>query len=323
MVEKNTYRMKGLILKICTALVRLQYPKMEKAYLYYIRDNYFSRLNQIQYFFEDYCRKTKYKETDWAGEFQEELTYVLPFAFWHHLNGTLKRTLSCKGTKELYFFSENHEEKYAERDASFMFRSYDFPNMTHSISKSFTKWVRVPFKEKYVNNIFVYDKPILVIANKYNTEWGKPPINFLSIPTLEKIFRRYKDKYQIIYNRPLSNHITLDNSEILSLNEYSWIKENFLDIILLNDLYEKNRSKVNSFNHLQLMVYANCNHFISTHGGTAALASYFGGSNFILSNGGLEAMFREYSTIFPLLSGAQILHATNEDEILKFMSEFY
>jgi hypothetical protein len=78
----------------------------------------------------------------------------------------------------------------------------------------------VTFKNHYKNEIFAYDKPILVIADKYNIESDQPLINFIDIPTLDKIITKYKTKYQIIYNRPLSAQIVLENSAILDLNEY-------------------------------------------------------------------------------------------------------
>jgi hypothetical protein len=84
-----------------------------------------------------------------------------------------------------------------------------------------------------------------------------------------------------------------------------------------------NNTIVKNFNHLQLMVYANCNHFISVHGGTSALASYFGGVNVILSKSGIEHYFKEFETIFPALSGAKILHATSEEKMFQCLSEHY
>src|SRR5690606_502980 len=146
------------------------------------------------------------------------------------------------------------------------YSNFSIPNMTHSISFSYKKWKRVPFKEHYRNNIFVYNKPILVIANKYNIEWNEAPLNFFDIETLDKIIKQYGSKYQIIYNRPLSNHISTDNSETLDLNEHSWLREHHPEVLLLDDIYTTHQEKVNNFNHLQLMVYANCEHFISSHG---------------------------------------------------------
>ncbi|HEX8460979.1 MAG TPA: hypothetical protein VF623_06100 [Segetibacter sp.] len=317
--------MQRLILKSLYAFVLIKYPKIRNDLRYFIRDNYFSRLNQIQFLVKDYFVKEEYKEIEYHGEFDQELRYVLPFAYWHHLNGTLKKTISCRNTKEFYFFSKNHEERYSERTWEAGYDYYDVPNMTHSNSFSYKKWARVPLKDFYKNDKFVYNKPILIIANKYNIEWDKPPINYLDIWSLDKIITKYKHRYQVIYNRPLSTHIVSDNSEVLDLHEHSWLREKHPDVLLMNDLFKRNQSEVNSFNHLQLMVYANCGHFISMHGGTAALASYFGGKNIILSNpsGGMEHHFNEYETIFPALSGATILHAKTRDEIFKYLEEQY
>ncbi|MFD3001495.1 hypothetical protein ACFS7Z_14085 [Pontibacter toksunensis] len=310
--------MQSVVLKLLYLVASLKYPKIEKDYRYFIRDNYFCRINQTKYLFRDYIKKDKYKVISYKGEFDQELRYVIPFAYWHYLNGTLKKTISCRNTKELYFFSDNHEERFEERDWEFSYSNYEFPNMTHSNSFSFSKWKRVPYKQHFKNDVFVYEKPLLVISNKFNIEWDSAPLNFLGIEDLEKIISLYRSKYQIVYNRPLPTQIITDNSETLDLNEYSWLRENHPEVLLVNDLYEQHRSIVNNFNHLQLMVYSNCNHFISMHGGTAALASCFGGVNFILSKGNpKEVHLNEFSTIFPALSGARIIHASSTDSLFE------
>jgi hypothetical protein len=322
---------KKIALKVLSGVAFVNHPKMDKAIRYYIRDNYYSRLNQVRYFTDDYLYKKKYKVIDYCGEFSDELNYTLPFAYWHHLNGTLKKTISCKDTKDLYFFSENHEERYQSRDATFSYVNYDTPNKTNSITKSYSKWARVPLKEHYKNDIFVFDKPIMVIANKYNIEWDGPPLNYFDIPTLDKVISTYKEKYQIIYNRPMPSRIVEDNSDILDLGDIPWLREKHPEVIILDDLFNKYQNQVNSFNHFQILVYANCDKFMSIHGGTATLASYFGGHNIILSKGkanpveggGLETIFNEFSSIFTAISGAKILHAKTEADIFNFLSLYY
>jgi hypothetical protein len=315
--------MQKLILKSLNLLTRIRFPLTKQKYRWFIRDNQYSRLVQIKYFFRDYYQKKRYKKISFQGEFQQELTFVLPFAYWHYLNGTLSQTISSKGTKELYFFSKNHEEKFDRRDWEYNEADYEIPNMTHSNVFSYKKWWQVPLKQYYKNDLLVYDKPILIVANKYNIEWDGTPLNFFGIPMLTQIFDVYKDKYQIIYNRPSTTNIVSDNSEILDLNEFEWITEKYPAVILMNDLYSKHKGKVNNFNHLQLMIYSNCSHFISVHGGTAALASYFGGTNIILSKRGVEHYFKEFETIFPALSDAKILHAKTEEEVLDLLGKHY
>ena len=315
--------MKNYIRKFLLLLVVVKYPKVRKEYKYFIRDNYYCRLLQFKYLYKDYVKKEKYKTIEFQGEFDQEIRYVMPYAYWHYLNGTLKKTISCKGTKEFYFFSDNHEERYDERLWEKSYTNFTIPNMTHSISFSYRKWKRIPFREHYSNTIFRYSKPTLVIANKYNVEWEKAPLNFLDIPTLDSIISRYKEKYQIIYNRPLPSQIVEDNSAILDLKEHQWLREAHPEVILMDDLYRQYQNMVNNFNHLQLMVYANCSHYISMHGGTGALASCFGGVNIILSKRGIEHELKEFDTIVPMLSGAKILHAKTETEILEYLSENY
>ncbi len=313
--------MKSVISKLLTVVTWMRFPKMKKKYRDHIRDNYYCRVRQLNYFAKDYLYKKKYKTIEFYGEFDQELRYVLPFAYWHYLNGTLKKTISSRYTMELYYFSENHEEKQGERSWEGSVGNFEIPNMKHSLIFSYNKFARVPLKDYYKNNLFLYARPILIIANKYNFEWDNSPINYIDKNVLGKIFENYKDKYQIIYNRPLATQIVSDNSMILDLNEFEWIRNNYPDVLLMNDLYERNKKVVNNYNHLQLMVYANCNHFISVHGGTAALASYFGGINIILSKSGVEHYFNEFETIFPALSGAHIIHAKTEDELLRYLKD--
>ncbi|MET3114123.1 hypothetical protein AAKU52_001856 [Pedobacter sp. CG_S7] len=315
--------MNKIYLKFLYLIASLNYPNIRNDYKYFIRDNYFCKTRQLRYYIKDYLKKSKYKTIEFQGEFDQELRYVLPFAYWHHLNGTLKKTISSKNTKDLYFFSNDHEERHSKRVWELGYDNFEIPNMTHNINFSYLKWVRVPLKTQFKNDIFKYEKPILIIANKYNLEWDELPINYLSISLLESIINKYSEKYQIIYNRPLPSQIVSDNSEILDLNEYEWLIVNYPQVLLMNNLYLQNIDRVNNFNHLQLLVYANCEHFISAHGGTAAFASYFEGNNIILSKRGMEHELNEFNTIFPSLSGAKIHHAKTDVAVHDFLEEYY
>ena len=185
------------------------------------------------------------------------------------------------------------------------------------------KWLPVPLKEVYRNDIYVFEKPILIVANRYNKEWDGPPISFLSIEMLAFIFDLLKDDYTIIYNRPRAQHITMDNSDIYELNEVEWIRTQYPEVVLMDDLYKENKGKARNFNHLQLMVYANAESFISTHGGTSVLASYFKGTNVILSKHGPEHYFNCFHTLYPKLSGARILHAKTDEELKRYVKDVF
>lgn len=312
--------MNAVLRKFSNFLAHLLHPRIEKKYRYYIADNYLSRLLQLRYWYRDCLIKKPYKEIFYNGEFQQELCFVLPFAYWHAQNGTLKETVSSLHTKELYFFSPHHKEKYELRDPRTNRENFSVPNMSHTLRLSRSRWLPVPLKQHYANTVFVYDKPLLVIANKYNREWDSDPVNFLSLEILEQLFRQYSDRYQIIYNRPRAHHIIGDNSPAVRFNDDELLHQ-FPAVLSLQNEYAKHRQRVNNFNHLQLMVYANCQHFISVHGGTAALASYFGGTNILYSKNGVESVFSEYQNIFTALSGCKVVPVPSEAELLKEVAE--
>lgn len=314
--------MKKFINKILSALVWIRHGKIDYNLRYFYRDTYYCRLVQMKYIIKDYLIKKKYKTISFSGEFAPELQFALPFAYWHYKNGTLKATRSSKYTSELYFFSPDHKEVFDKRTNEGNY-NFEMPRILYSHNYNMKKWLPVPLKQQYQNDIFVYEKPILIVANRYNMEWDGPPISFFDIPTLQFIFENLQTKFTIIYNRPAPKNITADNSDIYDLNEFDWIKTNYPRVILMEELYEKYKTKVKSFNHLQLMVYANAEAFISIHGGTATLASYFGGLNLILSKQGPEHHFNCYHKLYPKFSGAKIFHAKNNDQLKNFIEKLF
>lgn len=304
-----------LLQKFLSLLVRILHPSIPKHLRHYVRNNYYARLRQWKYFIPDYIIRKPYKIIEFNGEFSQEIMWVLPFAYWHCKNGTLKKTISPKGMEPFYFFSPDHEEPYSVREWKRVEYYFETPNVAHTRSISFNKFLPVPLKEHYKNTLLTYNKPLLIIANKYNVEWDGPPINFFNFEQLAAIFSRFQDKYQIIYNRPPAKEIVGDNSEIKDLQEHAWIKENFPSVLLLEDLYQGNKNHVKNFNHLQLMAYANCDHFISVHGGASVLASYFGGINLIYSKQGIEHGLGEFENNYHYFSGAKIEVARTEEEL--------
>jgi len=311
-----------LLKKIASAITRIKHKNVPKEYFYFYRDTYVCKLLQAKFFFKDHIQKNKYKVINFSGEFAPELQFALPHAYWHYKNGTLAKTISSPGTKELYFFSENHEEAHYTRNNEGNY-NFEVPRVLYSHDYNMSKWLPVPLKEQYKNDVYKYEKPILIIANRYNMEWDGPPISFFSIEVLDALINMLKEKYTIIYNRPNATQIVNDNSEIYDLNEIGWLKEQHPEVILLNELFEENKIGARNFNHFQLCVYANAENFLSTHGGTAALASYFGGMNIILSKKGPEHHFHCYQKLYPQLSGAEIFHAKTDEDLLNYANKLF
>jgi len=314
--------MKRLINKVLSTYVFIKYRDLDKNLRYFIRDTFYCQLLQCKYFFKDFLFKKKYKKIVFFGEFGPELLFVLPFAYWHFKNGTLKQTQSCARMTEFYYFSPDHNEVSNLRSNEGNY-NFEIPRILYSHNYNIKKWLPVPLKEIYKNDNYVFAKPTLIVANRFNSEWNGPPISFLSIEMLHFIFETLKANYTIVYNRPESQLITMDNSVIYDLKEVNWIKANYPEVLLMSDLYREDQGKLKDFNHLQLMVYANAENFISTHGGTSILASYFKGTNIILSKKGPEHIFNCFNTLYPKLSGARILHAKTDEELKNLINKTF
>ena len=217
--------LKKLIDKILGLYVYLRYNQVDPKLRYFYRDTIYCKLMQWKYVVRDYLVKKPYKQITFNGEFGPELQFVLPFAYWHHKNGTLKSTISSTHTAELYFFSPNHTEVFEKRNIEGNY-NFETPRILYSQDYNIKKWIPVPLKEKYQNNIYVFDKPVLIVANRFNKEWDGPPISYFSIEMLAYIFDTLKDKYKIIYNRPRAEQITMDNSDIYDLKEFECTPKN-------------------------------------------------------------------------------------------------
>jgi len=69
-------------------------------------------------------------------------------------------------------------------------------------------WEAPVWKDKFKHvelNLKVENKELLIIHNKYTDEWGKPPINFISIEAMMKLYSLLSDKFTVIIIHPTSN----------------------------------------------------------------------------------------------------------------------
>lgn len=256
-------------------------------------------------------------------EFGYELQLVIPYAYYLHKHNLLGVTNGCSFTNELYYFSENHNEKYNKRQ-DFANKKLPCPNQTpHKKELDYSRYIPPPYKNIYKNKFFIYEKPLLIIHNKFNMEWNNPPINYIDKETLSIIFDYCKDKYTIIYLKPKSKNIVDDNSNIYNLNEYDLLKKN--DIIDGNELYEQSKNKYNisNFNHFQLLIHSNCDRFISVQGGNCVIASYFGGTNIIYAKKGNELLCNSYNGHYKKYSDCNVLHSNNYRDFIKLIKYNY
>lgn len=256
---------------------------------------------------------------EFFGEFGGDLISVAPYAYWLHVNQRLRRTRGVRDTQPLYYFSPRHEEIDQPRK---LVTPVGFPvSYVHKPQINTSQWIPPPYKTVYQNSRFRWDKPLCVISNKYTYEWGRPPVNFLSLKALQELFGVLQKKYQVIYNRPTPKQIVADEHEILNLGDHAMIRRMFPGVLMMSELWEKNKDL--SFNTLQMMVFSNCDHFISVQGGNSVLASYFGGTNIIYAVEGRELEVNSFENWYHLFSGCQIHVAQDEADLIRDVQKTY
>lgn len=257
-------------------------------------------------------------EINFNGEFGWELLKSVPYAYHLHLSGVEIKTISCLDTKCLYYFSKNHEERYPfRRGMSGDYWKGNKPFVSiHRKDAPSEFWTPPPYKEIFKEKI-KKEKPIFIISNKFNTEWGMKPINYISKLSIIKIINILKNKYKIYYNRP--TNIISDNSKIFDLKEKDDVEKN--GGILIEKEY-KIYNKNFTFNEFQMALFSGCDDFISVQGGSSILSSYFGGSNMILARKGQELTSRSYSW-YKKLSGCDISVFNSEDDLIDSISKKY
>jgi len=171
-------------------------------------------------------------------------------------------------------------------------------------------WTPPPLKDFYKDKIkFNFTKPLLIINNKLTDEWSGRPINCFHSNELEKLLQILDNKYAIGYIRALGNEngFCNDGSVMEKSNDFEIVRNNCSESVLIQDLMHDLRI---NFNLAQCLMHAQSDLHISSAGGNAILASYFGGKNIMIGRGQYfndRKVWGEDSWL-KNLSGSQMLH---------------
>ena len=255
-----------------------------------------------------------------SGEFGYELFAGLPLVNWYKEQGHDVEVVSAKGSSLLYP-NIKVTEKYKSRHTFFELvidgKSYYRPH-NHVAGVFSRPVVGDKLKSYYLERFQIKkDKPFLVVSNKIQNEWGRGPVNYLSVDVLRQIFELCKDKFNIVYNRPYANNIVNDDTPQEKFGDRELVRE--MNIPTMQNYAEEYDL---DYNTTQMAVMSNCNHFISTQGGNSALSAYFGGRGIIYGVEGYEVKHYAYKTFFPKLSGQAIHHVQTYDDLIKKVKSF-
>jgi hypothetical protein len=255
-------------------------------------------------------------------EFGYELIMVVPYVYYLYQSGQRVKVQTCKGMKDFYFFlSEgDYEEKYNQR-------VYSFPIGTKLTGIHFsrldkTSWLSPNYREYYkdVSLKTTFNKPLVVISNKFSQEWNGDPINYININTLENLFTLLSKKYTVIYNRAISTSLIKDHQTSYQLGDYELIKEKYPEVIDMNRLYEYEGI---NYNRLQLVIGSKCDKFISVQGGTSLLSSLFGGTNLVYAVRGGEVENSSFKNWFGEFAGTTVESFSSYTNLIDKVKELW
>jgi len=249
-------------------------------------------------------------------EFGIELALGLPYVYWLHENNQLEKVVTSNGMKPFYYFCDNVEEKYDYRTIDNSAAGLDsLPNPWIYGNKhnaqlykddwtlwkdfmceekgcgilDYRKWKVPDFTKQYKNNRFLFNKPFIVVSNRYNWEHGTKPVGYFDIKCLYEIFNYLTEKdYMVIYKRPKNTEFPPDQNEMATLHNKEILSANvdgigeitdheltnyYEDVILFDDIVKENSDL--TYNEVQLKLFANADKFIAMSGGSTLLLNLF------------------------------------------------
>ena len=235
------------------------------------------------------------------SSFGPEIWLGVPTAYYFAQRNLLHSTESVSYTKSLYFFSPNHTEnperqragegegfinlgaEWGEYKNLSQDKRYELFYKNHPDTALFTtgrEW-SMPDYRSHFSYDFNFNKPILVVRNKYYKEWGRNPLCYWSIEDLKFIFDTFGKDYVIIYDRiDKDEKIVHAQHRYLDIPDYQFIREHYKEVITIKDLLEKYQFR--DYLTTQLHAYASSEAIFSVHGGY--FPSIFNNKLFVFSH---------------------------------------
>lgn len=260
------------------------------------------------------------KEIKELHEFTWDMVRGLPYSYYCYNNNIPHKVIHKPNLSHLYIFdSENVESKE--------FNEFNDMSTYSNFRPEFTlrEWTPPPLKEIYGGK-FDTPKPTLVIQNKYTVEWGQGIFNYFPLDVLDELFTTYKDDYTIVYIRPDGNSkgYYKDFNPIHEFLDYELIQDKHPEVISFRDLL--NKFPDTEYNTLQFMVEASSERHITTSGGNACIAAYFGGDVLIYDSldgyGAGRGIWKTDSWLKDL-GGAKIYGFNNYHELINKSKELW
>ena len=158
---------------------------------------------------------------------------------------------------------------------------------------------------------------------------GRVPL--ISATSIEYIFKEFGSTFRIIYFGEVGNipgytpdvdEERLNNKIHSRITNIQQILNRYPDVIQFNSLFQKyNASEGISYNRIQFSMHARASRFISVAGGSAIVASYFGGVNVIMTAHSVPE--NAIGGFYSRFAGTRIVAVSTNDELMMKVKEEY
>lgn len=280
---------------------------------------------------------------DYTGEFGSELVLFVPFCNWLSREGLLRnrRIRTYRGMR--CFYDDLDCLEILEKDEPRTWippkdrppwlpvkDEHTFDGLgrasRHIYPDLRSKFRRLPM----LPGLDVANRPLLIIHNKYNVEWGLGPVNYIPLTALENAFRLLKSRFTIVYVRhgtaPSGPGFSGDHNALLPFEDRELL-DRHPEVSSFDDLFAAHRSQggTQDLNTFKNVLYSRCYNFITSQGGGAHhIALYSGSTVAILHRRGSEELwaYRKgyYRFMAPIPPNLAICHT--ESELISALSLF-
>ncbi|KAL7547286.1 hypothetical protein ACHAWF_010615 [Thalassiosira exigua] len=255
------------------------------------------------------------------GEFGYEIQGIVPWYYDTHI--TQKCDLHVEGvigSRYLHWFASSFEQRNVGRKAAHLPPDGPVRNV-HRRRLPEKNWTMPPWRDFFggeldTDAVFPSGKPIAMVFNKYVMEWGRPPINFLDVATLRRLFSIVSLLYQIVYVQMEVSSLEDEGYRERNrpFNDKGMIRSEHPEVVLFEDVYD---NATMDYNLLLFGIASKSDLFVSVQGGVSVVASLWKAPNFIYASRGHELEFNTYHTWYERL-GSDMVRAFNyKDELLE------
>ena len=231
----------------------------------------------------------------WRGEFGAELVLFLPFVTWLSAAGLLRgrRISTYRGMRCFYadldcagIETRAEQRRAVQRLMPGWLPARDEHTLTRNPFLLYPD-LRARFGAAPLDPALEQGAPLLVLHNKYNEEWGKPPVNFIDADTLDALFDALKRDFRVVYVRhglrPLPAGFSRDRNRLLDFADEAVLRDH-PEVLAFDDLFAAHQAagRPGSVNAFKNALYARCHRFVTVQGGGAHHIAMFRGSMMVV-----------------------------------------